>query len=316
MGVFLEKVVALRLVGGLGSQLHKYCFGYAIAQHFGSSLALDLTWYGSRGKNEVGRDKREYLLDRFSIAATTTVPPFLKGLGYLQATTIRHFKRQRQIGGAGDHMETLSKLFSRLGAVHFDFRDGKKWQEVQPWLANPVRYISGEFGVDFSAFGHLRTELVEHLNPVAPLSSLAQTFLHEIENPNSIAVHVRRGDYLRGTYFTVQRTQYYLAAILELTKDLTSPHVYFFSDDPSWCEQVLGSQLEVESTTVESLTTLEDFHLLSKARSLVISNSGFSAMAAWLSPTEPRVIAPTSWFSDRRINEIQLNALPQNWALI
>lgn len=315
MGVILQEVVALRLVGGLGSQLHKYCFGYALARELDVTLALDLDWYKRRGQEEAGRKRRDYLLDQFLISATTSVPPLTKNVASLQAKSFRYAKRLFGPQGSAESRKRLGKLFSKLGIVHFDFRDGETWQDVRSTLAKPVRYVSGEFGVDFSTFQHLRKDLQDELSPVIPLSPLAREILRKIDRTNSIAVHVRRGDYLHGTYFSVQKPEYFSVAIDELIGSLISPRVYLFSDDISWCEEILQPRLGVNSTIVGNLTTYEDFQLLSKARSLVISNSGFSSMAAWLSSCDPRVVAPKQWFSNQPINEIQLASLPLEWSL-
>jgi hypothetical protein len=143
-----------------------------------------------------------------------------------------------------------------------------------------------------------------------------------IENLGSddfIAVHVRRGDY--STQSSTQSfhgltTAKYFRNSLELCLRLSELRkVLVFCDSPSLAisdlPQDLGFDYSVVPTTISDFATLE---LMSRAKTLIISNSSFSWWAGWLGSSLPNrdsfVIAPRPWFA-ADVNTDDL--LPANW---
>lgn len=64
--------------------------------------------------------------------------------------------------------------------------------------------------------------------------------LNQIENSESVSIHVRRGDFISNAYtnrFHGSCTiEYYKEAIDLLNSKLTVPIFYVFSDDINWCK--------------------------------------------------------------------------------
>lgn len=113
---------------------------------------------------------------------------------------------------------------------------------------------------------------------------------------DSVAVHVRRGDFMeRGRFVGMD---YYRRAISEMNQRLTAPRFYFFSDEPDWCRHHL-SDLAVNPVFVEGSRgpqSFRDLHLMSLCRHHIIANSSFSWWGAWLAEhPEQTVIAPDSF---------------------
>lgn len=111
--------------------------------------------------------------------------------------------------------------------------------------------------------------------------------------PNTIGIHVRRGDY-EGNEMVLS-PRYYRQALNALLKacDLTqSPiTVTVYSDDPDWCSTELNFDVPVRYSP--RADTKEDFAALLSCEYLVLSRSTFSWWAAVL-PQRPEshVIAP------------------------
>jgi hypothetical protein len=109
---------------------------------------------------------------------------------------------------------------------------------------------------------------------------------------DSIALHIRRGDYLINSDNHHNLTlDYYQNALGHFDKDR---QVIIFSDDPKWCkEQELfsGDRFLVSETA----NSRYDLYLMSKCSDFIIANSTFSWWGAWLAG-KGKVIAPKTWF--------------------
>jgi hypothetical protein len=109
---------------------------------------------------------------------------------------------------------------------------------------------------------------------------------------DSIALHIRRGDYLINSDNHHNLTlDYYQNALEHYDKD---QQVIIFSDDPKWCkEQQLFS--EDRFLVSETKNSRYDLYLMSKCSDFIIANSTFSWWGAWLAD-KGKVIAPKTWF--------------------
>jgi hypothetical protein len=117
-------------------------------------------------------------------------------------------------------------------------------------------------------------------------------FVHKPEP--YVAVHVRRGDYLKyPDQFPVMPMDYYHEAI---NKMISLGHRKFlaFSDDIPWCIDKFMAfalyDIDIEySMTKDPLTDMKDMY---NASAFVIGNSTFSLLPALLRVDNPMVIAP------------------------
>ncbi|MBL8330550.1 MAG: alpha-1,2-fucosyltransferase [Rubrivivax sp.] len=113
---------------------------------------------------------------------------------------------------------------------------------------------------------------------------------------NTIAIHVRRGDYLHQTEpFTLSRygwtlpTSYYTDSIERFSGN---QKLLFLTDDPGYVRETFGPDSIVASSSVPSI----DLLMLSLCRFNVLSNSTFAWWGAYLGGDEGRtVLAPRYW---------------------
>lgn len=120
-----------------------------------------------------------------------------------------------------------------------------------------------------------------------------------------VAVHVRRGDYLKyPDQFPVMPVEYYKFA-MEFMGGITDPGYHRFriySDDIEWCKQVFhpdkkllnymafNAPLDIEiSLLKDPLTAMRDMY---NAEAFIVGNSTFSLFPALLRHGNPTVIAP------------------------
>lgn len=129
--------------------------------------------------------------------------------------------------------------------------------------------------------------------------------------PNSIALHVRRGDYLTLQHIhPVQGVEYYNNAIDEIGD---FEKIYVFSEDVEWCRANLKfSNIEFMKADQPAIDILK----MSKCTHNIIANSSFSWWGAWLNNNpNKKVIAPLKWFGDTS-HYSDKDLIPSKWKRI
>ncbi len=133
----------------------------------------------------------------------------------------------------------------------------------------------------------------------------------------SIALHVRRGDYVGLQAHVLCDQAYYEAALVQMTDGLSAePTVFVFSDDPDWAKAHLPlphDKVVVDFNGPDA--DFEDMRLMSLCNHNIIGNSSFSWWGAWLNPTPAkRVAGPARWFGDPKLRNPDI--LPPDWYAI
>lgn len=112
----------------------------------------------------------------------------------------------------------------------------------------------------------------------------------EIKRTNSVALHVRRGDFVEGGW--AAPVEYYRNAVDSMHNAIENAHFFIFSDDLDWCRENLGKM----ALTPREVTFVEgnnegnsylDMQLMSYCKNVIlISPSSFSYLAALLNKNE------------------------------
>lgn len=140
----------------------------------------------------------------------------------------------------------------------------------------------------------------------------------EIANNDSIALHIRRGDYLGNSIYSGVCTEdYYIKAVdLMLSKISTRENIkiYVFTDDiefsSKFIEKVLVPCKLVNLNKNED--SYKDMYLMSQCKHNIIANSSFSWWGAWLNSNPNKiVIAPQNWFNGPKDNYKDI--VPESW---
>ena len=124
---------------------------------------------------------------------------------------------------------------------------------------------------------------------------------------NSIAIHVRLGDYLKSPFNKIYKiiTANYIKQsfklITALEKDLNISKVKIFSEDIDKAEkivsEVLGEKVRIEVS--KNKTAEEDIIEMSSYKNRILSNSTFSLLAHHLSKKGTSTI-PEDWFKNKK----------------
>jgi hypothetical protein len=137
--------------------------------------------------------------------------------------------------------------------------------------------------------------------------------LHKLKqelNKPIVAIHIRRGDYLKflGVHDPCPISYYNQA--MELMKEKVGDfHAYFVSDDIEWCREIFGGHGSFSKYTDE----IDDMILMVNCDHNIIANSSFSWWSAYLNENPDKVvIGPERWFGPRGPQD-QQDIIPNNW---
>lgn len=154
-------------------------------------------------------------------------------------------------------------------------------------------------------FEYSRATLASIFRPRPSLVNEVEATLPVVKLPNTVAIHVRRGDYVHLSQYNLLSVQYYQEA-LSLIEGATSAIVV--SDDINWCKTNMEHALFALGYTTVVYSPFEDdiydFVVLYLAHHLVMSASSFTWWAAYLKSLAKlrqqqsgKVIAPATWYN-------------------
>lgn len=291
-------MIIARLNGGLGNQMFQYAAAKRLAWTRNTEVAIDVS--------EFSYDpQRDYCLNHFALPQI-----------FINADDLWWSQRLRE-------KSPMRKLLYRVGGLirptrkltlarepHFHFSGSLLQLPDNTCLDGywqSERYFSDAEEVIRSAF-----------TIKDPIPEQNRAVLESIESSESVALHVRRGDYVSNpaTYEVhgVCSLAYYEACIAYITQRINEPHFFLFSDDPEWVKKHLYLQVG-RTTVVENNPAVEDLRLMSRCKHNIIANSSFSWWGAWLNTnTNKMVLAPRRWFQDSAIDTSDL--YPTRWIVL
>lgn len=135
--------------------------------------------------------------------------------------------------------------------------------------------------------------------------------LGPVRAEGTVALHVRRGDYLTSSSFGVLDKEFYLRALDRI------PHrgrVFVFSDDPQWCLEAFPDRTTFQ---VVNCGVSGDLFLMTQCHHTVISRSTYSWWGAWLRERqEGLTLAPSRWFPSFQGVPPRNEIYPAHWQLV
>ena len=147
------------------------------------------------------------------------------------------------------------------------------------------------------------------------LSIKTKEVLYKITHTQSVAIHIRRGDYLseanKGGIGSVCTLKYYNRAINLITDKIVDPFFYVFSDDIQWArENIRIPNMEFISWNKKE-DSWQDMFLMSECKHNIIANSTFSWWGAWLNRNINKIVVAPSGFLYP--DDGGVNIYPSNW---
>ena len=263
-------MLTAQITGGLGNQL----FTYARLALHARNHALDLKIDGSIPERVLGGAP-----DLFDFRLNAEERVRLSDYAALKVQAERIFWKSGPIRKITKrHQDSLLGNQNSLSRVKNGWRVRGFFQDFA---------VAEQFLVDF---GREPVELI-HESTELKMRTL------EVKKNKSVAIHMRRGDYLNyQDSFGVLDDNYYLSALEEILNITELEKIYIFSDSP---ESVINFQkrLKLDSEIIPplDLKPSETLVLMSRCAAIITSNSTFSFWAAMLA-SHKNVIYPDPWF--------------------
>jgi len=297
-------MIIVKLMGGLGNQMFQYAAGRRLAHHHNTVLKLDLSFLGSV---EESITPRRYELEHLNIMAEIATPEEIAELTGKGSTYLQSFLQQtRQALGL------LLPVKNVITEKHFHF-------DLAILTAPNNTFLDGYWQSE-KYFADISDVIRQEFNVTSDPDDWNRRLAEEIKGCESIAIHVRRCDYVSNAvtnaYHGTCPLDYYHAAIGMIVSQVAEPHFFVFSDDSEWVRDNL--QIHYLTTYLNHNGPYqghEDLRLMSLCRHHIIANSSFSWWGAWLARNPGNiVIAPDKWFTKADIDTRDL--LPERWSRI
>jgi hypothetical protein len=282
-------MIIVKLQGGLGNQLFQYAFAASLSLEYNLPVKADLLAY----KHD---RKRKFALKSLGSEVPEASAQEIECLLRQCRKPHRWWNPNRNY----ELVENQSEFF--------------QYHHKYVHMAKPKAMFVDGYWQNFLYFERLNiTELLNYTHKESELK-----IIEEINVNNSVAIHVRRGDYV--TDPSVNQIHgfcgldYYNEAVSKIKEEVKEPHFYIFSDDIEWCNSNFKGQ---EYSFISTGDECSDFMLMSSCKHFIIANSTYSWWAAYLGVenwTRQMVIAPNNWFLTSNWETAGL--IPTNWKVI
>lgn len=276
----------IKMTGGLGNQMFIYAFYMQMKRRFANTRIdlSDMMHYRVHNGYELHRIFRHLPEDEFCINQKVK-----KVIEFLFFKTILERKQ---------NLETLRA-----------FKCRRLW---------PLVYFKG-FYQDERYFADIADEVRQAFAfDVALANERTRRLLNQIDADDAaVSLHVRRGDYLKGSTWRttgcICQLPYYRDAVKAMEAKVKAPHYYVFSDDIDWAVANLPLNNATFITWNHGDESWQDMLLMSHCRHHIICNSTFSWWGAWLGHNPRKtVVAPARWSTVAEMPHI----CPPSWTLI
>lgn len=290
-------MIIVRVTGGLGNQMFQYAM-YKSLENKGKLVKLD-----SKSFYETKKEHNGYELERiFDIKPNKPTKEDLEKFDENNISTL--FKIKRKLFGDKKFVyDTKEYVFNKdVYKLKNSYLNGY-WQSIKYFEG-----IENDIKKDFRFKNQLDNKNLEILN--------------EIENSNSISIHIRRGDYMSpenyNMYGCIATPTYYKKAIKVIEEKVENPTFFVFSNDMDWVKKNIQINSQVFYIDINSGNgSYKDMQLMSNCKHNIIANSSFSWWGAWLNENKNKiVIAPKKWINREDVDSDKIELFCEGWTLL
>lgn len=276
----------VRISDGLGNQMFQYAFAYALERKTGAEVLIDPLFWGT--------SLRKYQLEEFHISNTKKLVS--KTLDYILGFGPRNGRRfkdkYRQL--------LIKKKYRYVEEKQIMHYDESVWNQsgssfFQGFWQTPLYFE------DY--YEDLRCEFTRKWE----LSAGAVSYQKQIEGKTSVALHMRRTDYVREEGNATLQFAFYEEALEKMKAQLGDFNLFIFTDDKAFVKENFHY---CDYTLIEGVTDLDEFELMKICSHHIVANSTFSWWAAYLGENKGGIVyAPCTGIWSEEF-------YPKEWTLI
>lgn len=290
-------MVTTVIKGGLGNQLFQYASAYALSRRLNQTLALDISFFPTQ-------TLRDYKLDKLLIGSeATTVSKESIGASIVKNRYVNHLVRKSKFLRKiyiGNKTTYLIELAGRFAPYFFE-------------IDSENVFMNGYFQSE-DYFKSYRSDILHSFVPAYEPEHEFMAVLDEIRSCNSVALHLRHGDFTMGNrsgYSYILGKSYYQNAVDQIKSKVQNPMFFCFSDDMDWVKQNFGEKENFRFVNLHTAhADIDEMMLMKNCKHIITANSTFSWWASWLNENEDALhICPAKRYGN-------LHMIPENWIKI
>ena len=295
-------MIIVKIFQGPGNQMFQYAFGLAASKRLGVELKIDTSWYNENSTH------RAFILDRFQLKASVATP---QEVAYVKTLDGRNFLEYRlnllQDQFAPRHKKAVVK--EDLSVFDKDL--------LRP---NKSSYLEGYFTTQ-----NFFQDNIDSVRSAFKFKNQQPKNAAEIASQiteNTIALSIRRGDFLGNPLHNICSVEYFYRAVEKLKERIANPELLIFSDEIDWIKA--NMQFDDSHKYVIGVDDhMDHMRLMSLCQHHIIPNSTFSWWGAWLSGSS-NVVAPNLWLTaDESVHQEMFghwvetrHTVPESWTRI
>jgi hypothetical protein len=170
-------------------------------------------------------------------------------------------------------------------------------------------------GKNYDFTGYLQSEKYfgqQRIKFKSPPQHLVNLYLKYFggSEEQTVAIHVRRGDYVDNPYYYQLPYIYYFKALENKIPEMHKKRILIFSDDIEYCREVFPKTSNF--VFIAGNTEIEDLYLMAQCDYHILSNSTFSWWGAYLSASR-KVIYPAQYFAGSGLKNDTKDFWPDRW---
>lgn len=286
----------MRIKGGLGNQLFQYAMAYALSKKMDQPFLFNPAFTSNM-------TPRAYKLPHLQVESDQVIKD--SDLSWkITLLKNRYLNRACKIMGLFCH---------RCGDTLYWIENLEKFEI--PGLSSPkftYLYLDGYFQSELY-FKEYRRDLLSQIRPNYKAEEEYLEKLELISQSNSVAVHVRRGDFKkdRSPAHYLLDEAYYKEALSFMRGKLDNPEFFWFSDDIEWVKENIGFSDDFRFVNIKTTHgDIDDMMLMKNCKHIITANSTFSWWAAWLNEHENAIkCVPQKPFGIKEM-------IPESWVKI
>ena len=290
-------MIIVRIKGGLGNQLFQYAAAYSLSIRLHQTIELDTSFYPMQTLR--GFKLESLMINNIGIASKIPIAVEVYKNRYINKVLRKlNYQLLPYANQSFYLLETRSDILTDFFTVSYS-----------------NLYLEGYYQSELY-FKQYRNEILKQFQPTYEPEPEYSKQLALILSTSSIAVHVRRGDFLNAQHdhnpnHYLLAEKYYRNALKYMDEHVSNPVYYWFSDDIDWVKQNFG---EHENFRFVSLHTkhadIDEMMLMKNCHHIIAANSTFSWWASWLNEHEDAIhLCPAKRYGNARM-------IPDNWIKI
>ncbi|MBQ6806747.1 MAG: alpha-1,2-fucosyltransferase [Lachnospiraceae bacterium] len=276
-------MIIIQMAGGLGNQMFQYAL-YKQLESIGKNVKMD----DEEGFREDAQ--REPALAPFGIEYRRASREEIMKITDSSPSFTAKVRRKL----FGRHKKSYFEENKRFQSKIFDWDEiylEGYWQS-EKYFADVADVLKQEYSLE-----NIRKQKENGYG----LSEQAEVMLQQIDETNSVSVHIRRGDYLlpenQTLFGNICTDKYYKKAMQEMKQKEPDCVFFLFTNDTAWAKEWL-KETDIVLVDLPDGKDYEELILMSRCKHNILANSSFSWWASYLNNNHrKKVFAPDKWLN-------------------